>query len=144
MPARSGPGTEQYELTERSPGGAAAGKRRSGSWLRSVSFLRARLQADQPQINVMQPAKTDWLRETPFLLVSLTVAGIVWVGASPVVVITALGLYSLRIFAGTASSHRYFSHRSFQTMRTVQFAFAARRVRRAARPRKVSTFTVKG
>jgi hypothetical protein len=111
-------------LTERSPEGAAAGNRRSGSWLRSVPFLGARLQAAQPQINVMQPTRTDWLREGPFLLVSLTVAGIVWVGASPVVVITALGLYSLRIFAGTAFSHRYFSHRSFQTMRTVQFMFA--------------------
>jgi stearoyl-CoA desaturase (delta-9 desaturase) len=124
LPARSGPGTEQYELTERSPGGAAAGKRRSGSWLRPVPFLRSRLQADHPQINVMQPAKTDWLREPPFLLVSLTMAGVLWVGASPVVVITALGSYFLRIFAVIAFSHGYFSHRSFQTMRTVQFAFA--------------------
>ena len=111
-------------MTERSPGGAAAGNRRSGNLLRSVSFIRARLQADQPQINVMQPAKTDWLRETPFLLVSLTVPGVFWVGASPVVVITALGSYFLRIFAVVAFSHRYFSHRSFQTMRTVQFMFA--------------------
>ena len=111
-------------MTERSHGGAAAGKRRGGSWLRPVPFPRARLQADRPQINVMQPAKTDWLREAPFLLGSLTMAGVLWVAASPVVVITALGSYFLRIFAVIAFSHGYFSHRSFQTMRTVQFAFA--------------------
>ena len=111
-------------MTERRPGGAAAGNRRSGSWLRLVPFPGARLQADQPQINVIQAAKTDWLRDSSFLLVSLTVAGVFWVGASPVVVITALGLHFLRIFAVIAFSHRNVSHRSLQTMRTVQFVFA--------------------
>lgn len=110
-------------MTERSPG-AAAGHRRSDSWLRSVPFLAAGLQADQPQINVMQPTKTDRLRQSPFLLVSLTLVSVFWVGASPVVAITALGLYFLRNFADTALSHRYCSHRSFRTTRIVQFVFA--------------------
>ena len=110
-------------MIERSPG-AAAGNRRSGSWLRSVPFLAAGLQADQPQVNAMQPTKTDCLRQGPFLLVSLMLVGAFRGGASPVVVITALGLYFLRIFAVTALSHRSFSHRSFRTTRTVQFVFA--------------------
>jgi stearoyl-CoA desaturase (delta-9 desaturase) len=82
------------------------------------------LQAGPPQINVMQPTKSDWLRESPFLLVSLTLVGVSRGGAIPVVAITALGLYFLRIFAVTAFSHRYFSHRSFRTTRTGQFVFA--------------------
>jgi stearoyl-CoA desaturase (delta-9 desaturase) len=103
-----------------------------------VPLLRARLQADQPQINVMQPAKTDWLRESPFLLVSLTVAGVLWFGASPVGVITAMGLYFLRSFAVTAFSHRGFSHRSFQTTPTVQFVLAPARASAAQRGAVVS------
>lgn len=110
-------------MTERSPG-AAADNRRSGRWLRSVPFLAARLQADQPQVNAMQPTKTDRLRQGPFLLVSLTLVSMFWFGASPVVAVTALGLYFLRIFAVSAFSHRYLSHRSFRTTRTVQFVLA--------------------
>jgi stearoyl-CoA desaturase (delta-9 desaturase) len=72
----------------------------------------------------MQPTNTDRIGESPFLLVPLTVAGVFWVGASPIVVITALGLYFLGISAGSAFSHCYLSHRSFVAMRTVQFVFA--------------------
>ncbi len=72
----------------------------------------------------MQPTKTDRLRQGPFLLVSLTLVSMFWFGASPVVAVTALGLYFLRIFAVSAFSHRYLSHRSFRTTRTVQFVLA--------------------
>lgn len=47
-----------------------------------------------------------------------------WVGWSPVAVGVAVGAYVIRMFAITGFYHRYFSHRTFQTSRLAQFAFA--------------------
>ena len=48
---------------------------------------------------------------------------VIWVGWSPVAVLTAVMFYLLRMFAITAFYHRYFSHRSFKTSRVGQFVF---------------------
>lgn len=47
-----------------------------------------------------------------------------WVGVSWVAVAVCLGLYLIRMFAITGIYHRYFSHRSYQTSRVMQFLFA--------------------
>jgi stearoyl-CoA desaturase (delta-9 desaturase) len=66
----------------------------------------------------------DWPRLLPFLGVHLGCLAVLWVGTSPVAVLTAVGLYVLRMFAITGFYHRYFSHCAFRTSRAAQFVFA--------------------
>ena len=68
--------------------------------------------------------RIDWLRAAPFVAMHLACLGVIWVGASPIAVAVAAALYAVRMFALTAFYHRYFSHRTFQTSRAVQFVFA--------------------
>ncbi len=67
--------------------------------------------------------KVDWTRILPFILMHLVCLSVIWVGWSPVAVMTAVAFYVLRMFAITAFYHRYFSHRSFKTSRVGQFVF---------------------
>jgi stearoyl-CoA desaturase (delta-9 desaturase) len=66
----------------------------------------------------------DWLRVTPFLGMHLACFAAFWVGFSATAAAVAAGLYFARMFAITAFYHRYFSHRTFKTTRTVQFLMA--------------------
>ncbi len=66
----------------------------------------------------------DRVRTIPFMGMHVAVLAVIWVGWSHVAVMTAIGLYLLRMFAITGFYHRYFSHRSFRTSRVMQFAFA--------------------
>ncbi|MFC5435618.1 acyl-CoA desaturase [Rhodanobacter umsongensis] len=68
--------------------------------------------------------RIDWLRAAPFVAMHLACLGVLWVGLSPVALGVAAALYALRMFALTGFYHRYFSHRTFQTSRAVQFVFA--------------------
>jgi len=68
--------------------------------------------------------KIDWLRALPFLAMHLSLVALFWVGWSWTAVLTAAGLYVLRMFAITGFYHRYFSHRSFKTSRWFQFVIA--------------------
>jgi len=68
--------------------------------------------------------RIDWLRVAPFVAMHLACACAFFVGVSAVAVWTAVGLYVARMFAITAFYHRYFSHRTFEASRTVQFVFA--------------------
>ncbi len=70
------------------------------------------------------PREIDWLRVIPFVLLHLSCLFVLAVGWSWVAVGVALGAYAVRMFAITAFYHRYFSHRSFQTSRWMQFIFA--------------------
>ncbi len=66
----------------------------------------------------------DWLRVGPYIGMHLACLGVIWVGWSPMAVAVAVALYLARMFAITGFYHRYFSHRSFKTSRTLQFLFA--------------------
>jgi len=68
--------------------------------------------------------RVDWLRALPYFGMHLACLGVVWTGWSPVAVGTAAALYLVRMLAITGFYHRYFSHRSFKTSRTLQFVFA--------------------
>jgi stearoyl-CoA desaturase (delta-9 desaturase) len=67
--------------------------------------------------------RVDWTRILPFILMHVVCLAVIWVGWSPVAVISAVAFYVLRMFAITAFYHRYFSHRSFKTSRVAQFIF---------------------
>ncbi len=69
--------------------------------------------------------RIDWLRAAPFVAMHLACVGVIWVGVSPIALIVAGALYAVRMFALTGFYHRNFSHRTFQTSRTVQFVFAS-------------------
>ncbi|MCE9634267.1 MAG: acyl-CoA desaturase [Planctomycetes bacterium] len=73
---------------------------------------------------VVVPRRVDWVRVIPFLFMHVACVAVIWVGWSPVAVLTAAALYVVRMFAITGFYHRYFSHRTYQTSRAAQFVFA--------------------
>jgi stearoyl-CoA desaturase (delta-9 desaturase) len=81
----------------------------------------------EPLIPAERPAtpaadrQVDWWRILPFVAMHLACLLVVVVGWSPVAVAVAVALYVLRMFGITAFYHRYFSHRSFEVGRVVQF-----------------------
>lgn len=70
------------------------------------------------------PEKVNWQRTLPFIFLHLGCVAVIWVGASWPSVVAAAFLYLVRMFAITGFYHRYFSHKTFKTSRTVQFLFA--------------------
>ena len=70
-----------------------------------------------------QPDRMDWVRCVPFLSLHVGCLGIIWTGWSWTSVAVAAFLYFIRMFAITGFYHRYFSHRTFQTSRFMQFIF---------------------
>ncbi len=60
----------------------------------------------------------------PFVLVHLSLVGILWTGVTRTALILCVSLYLIRMWAVTAGFHRYFSHRSFKTSRGFQFVLA--------------------
>lgn len=77
------------------------------------------------QISNADVKKVDWFRIIPFVVMHLMCLGVIWVGWSWFAVLTAAGLYFIRMFAITGFYHRYFSHNAFKTSRFWQFMFAA-------------------
>lgn len=67
------------------------------------------------------PKEITWSRVLPFAFLHLGCLGVLWVGFSPVAVISAIALYYIRIFAITGFYHRYFSHKTYKTSRFMQF-----------------------
>ncbi|MCR9244583.1 MAG: acyl-CoA desaturase [bacterium] len=63
----------------------------------------------------------QWLRISPWIAMHLGCLLVFVVGWSPVAVAVAVALYFVRMFAITAFYHRYFSHRTFNLSRPVQF-----------------------
>jgi stearoyl-CoA desaturase (delta-9 desaturase) len=73
---------------------------------------------------ISYPAKIDWLRALPFILVNLGCLLVFWYGFSWTALITAIVLYFVRLFSIGGFYHRYFSHKTYQTNRFWQFIFA--------------------
>jgi stearoyl-CoA desaturase (delta-9 desaturase) len=69
-------------------------------------------------------------RPRPFSLfwfggIHLACLAVLWVGVSPIAVGVAVALFAIRMFAVTATYHRLFSHRSFETSRPFAFLLAS-------------------
>ncbi len=81
---------------------------------------------DAPQGITFWPEdkKVSTLRLGPFWLLHLMCFGVFWVGFSRIALLVATILYVARMHAITGWYHRYFSHRTFKTTRTMQFIFA--------------------
>lgn len=71
-----------------------------------------------------RPDRFEWRRCLPFVFLHIGCIGVLTVGWNWTVVAIAVALYLVRMFAITGFYHRYFSHRTFQTSRWMQFAFA--------------------
>ena len=80
--------------------------------------------ADTPARPTTGVHYVDWVRVLPFLGMHLACLAVIWVGASWAAVGVAAGLYVLRMFAITGFYHRYFSHRTYEVSRPVQFLIA--------------------
>lgn len=81
-----------------------------------TSAMPARLQSGVHHV--------DWVRVLPFVGMHLACLAVIWVGASWAAVGVAAALYVLRMFAITGFYHRYFSHRTYEVSRPVQFLIA--------------------
>lgn len=66
----------------------------------------------------------EWIRIVPLIGLHLGCIAVIFVGFSTTAVVVAIASYLIRMFAITGFYHRYFSHRSFRTSRTMQFIFA--------------------
>jgi stearoyl-CoA desaturase (delta-9 desaturase) len=71
-----------------------------------------------------EPDRVDWVRCIPFIILHLGCLGVIWTGASPFAVWTAVALYFIRMVTVTGVYHRYFSHKTYSTSRPVQFLLA--------------------
>jgi stearoyl-CoA desaturase (Delta-9 desaturase) len=71
-----------------------------------------------------EPDRVDWIRCLPFIILHAGCLGVLWVGASPFAVWSAVALYFVRMFAVTGIYHRYFSHKTYATSRPGQFLLA--------------------
>ena len=94
-----------------------------GSWL-SRSVRRWIDTSATDELDEATADHIDWLRTAPFIAMHLACLCVFWVGVSPIALVVAAALYVIRMFALTGFYHRYFSHRTFQTSRAVQFVFA--------------------
>lgn len=65
----------------------------------------------------------DWPRVVPFIGLHLACFAVFYTGVSTTAVIACIISYFIRMFAITGFYHRYFSHKSFKTSRTIQFIF---------------------
>lgn len=74
--------------------------------------------------NKARPERIDWVRCVPFLSLHVGCLGVFVTGWSWTAVALASLLYFVRMFGITGFYHRYFSHRTFQTSRFMQFWFA--------------------
>jgi stearoyl-CoA desaturase (delta-9 desaturase) len=71
-----------------------------------------------------EPDRVDWMRCIPFIILHAGCVAVLWVGASPFAVWTAVAMYFVRMFAVTGIYHRYFSHKTYSTSRLGQFFLA--------------------
>ncbi len=97
-------------------------------WLRYVTSIVQWFDADyrNPATfgKIRDIDRVNWLRCAPFVMLHLGCLAVFLVGWSWTAILTAVGLYFLRMFAITGVYHRYFSHRTFKTSRPAQFLFA--------------------
>jgi stearoyl-CoA desaturase (Delta-9 desaturase) len=93
-------------------------------WLRLFGWLDADYFPHGREATLAMPQQTELRRYMPFFVIHLGCLAVFWVGISPAVVITALVLYVVRMFAITGFYHRYFAHRTYQTSRVMQFIMA--------------------
>ncbi|MCA8945000.1 MAG: acyl-CoA desaturase, partial [Planctomycetes bacterium] len=68
--------------------------------------------------------KIEWFRTLPFWLVHLLPLAAIWTGVHWSAWIVMVFLYYARVFFITGGYHRYFSHRSYQMGRGMQFFMA--------------------
>lgn len=65
-----------------------------------------------------------WGPSLPFFMLHAACLPAFWMGAAPVELAVAGGMYLARMFAITGGYHRYFAHASYRTGRGFQFALA--------------------
>src|SRR6266550_4617191 len=68
--------------------------------------------------------KINWLRSMPFFGFHALAVAALFLGVDRASLVLCGVLYSARMFFITIGYHRYFSHRSFKTGRTMQFLLA--------------------
>jgi stearoyl-CoA desaturase (Delta-9 desaturase) len=66
----------------------------------------------------------NWPKSVPFILLHLAPIGMFWFPPTVADVAVCVGLYVLRMFFITGVYHRYFSHRSYEMGRVMQFLMA--------------------
>lgn len=68
--------------------------------------------------------RPNWIKSIPFILMHLAPLGMIWFPPSALDLAVCAGLYVVRMFFITGVYHRYFSHRSYQMGRVMQFLMA--------------------
>ncbi len=93
-------------------------------WHSVVGWLDSSQIANYQTHTKKDGVQLDWQRSIPFIVFHLACLAVFAVGWSPVALGVMVALYFVRMFAITGFYHRYFSHKSFETSRPVQFVMA--------------------
>ena len=92
-------------------------------WTGFVRFVDSDYFPEGAEAARAKPEKMEIGRALPFAILHLGCLGVIWTGWSWAAVLTAIGLYLVRMFAVTGFYHRYFCHRAYHTSRPMQFVF---------------------
>lgn len=96
----------------------------SRMWSKVVQWVDTDYRASELPAKVEQTNRVDWVRTIPFMILHAGCLGVFITGWSWSAVALAVALYFVRMFAVTGFYHRYFSHRTFNTSRFMQFVLA--------------------
>ena len=90
-----------------------------------LSFQGLKIWLNNESVSESQPnQKFNWVQTLPFIALHLGCLAVFWVGVSSIALEVLALTYGLRMFAITGFYHRYFSHKTFETNRIIQFIFA--------------------
>jgi len=92
-------------------------------WIDSWSITHSSELTEFEASKTSKDTQIQWLRIIPFILLHIACLAVFWVGVSWFAVWFMVLFYMIRMFAITAFFHRYLSHKTFQTSRSVQFIF---------------------
>lgn len=92
-------------------------------WIDSWSITHSSELTEFEASKTSKDTQIQWLRIIPFILLHIACLVVFWVGVSWFAVWFMILFYMIRMFAITAFFHRYLSHKTFQTSRSVQFIF---------------------
>jgi len=111
----------QLTTTERSKALTFSATLKPSRWQTLFGWLDSDFYPNGIQHIIDGPKTISWGRLLPFAFLHIGCLGVIWVGWSPVALTASIIFYFIRIFAITAFYHRYFSHRTYETSRIMQF-----------------------
>lgn len=89
-----------------------------------LASLSAWIDNQQAECSINNSSTINWIRCLPFLLLHLSLGLVLFIKISIAGVVICFLSYFIRMFAITGFFHRYFSHKTFSTTKSIEIIFA--------------------